>query len=555
MGWSPEDAAVEAGEGEAAPEVLGEVMGEEEIAMEEGVTGEVVGAETVPEPEGRLSEQQPGEDVGAETVPEPGGRLPEQQPGDWLSLENGRRGAVQVVGNVVQGSGVDSNPALARGCLPAGVCCAWRVTLLSDDYYYVGVATSEVSLSGWLGGNGDVRSIYLRDDKKGTRAVTRPQYRKEECGPRLKAGNFIDFSYDGRRSLTAICRDAMGKVVGDHRFELGRGPYFIALAGNLQLGDNATAVHYGASFTRVWTLGCDAACLANEGPVSIWRPDITAPYVFFGDSVVLKGSAPHHCHVTMRDDEVDTVPPVGFRRVADQQGGGAVYIWEPVPPSPDYVALGDVATLSAQEPDPAKDFPRLRCAARRLTQVTPLRAHHFHCRAPPGRLGLAFTDSTRFVARVNATSALFDTVRKGDELVSVNDCVVADDDVIGVLTAQDDGATARALVFSRYDCKIWADTGIGFESTPDFAFFSAPTGGLFVAMAPGRPVQGDRRHSQPAGPFSHLIGSVEYFSPISDAARRRDGVKDACTAVFRVLCMAVLCVVCGGGGASGGAHR
>ena len=62
-----------------------------------------------------------------------------------------------------------------------------------------------------------------------------------------------------------------------------------------------------------------------------------------GDSVVLKGSAPHHCHVTMRDDEVDTVPPVGFRRVADQQGGGAVYIWEPVPPSPDYVALGDVA--------------------------------------------------------------------------------------------------------------------------------------------------------------------------------------------------------------------
>ena len=503
MGWSPEDAAVEAGEGEAAPEVLGEVMGEEEIAMEEGVTGEV---------------------VGAETVPEPGGRLPEQQPGDWLSLENGRRGAVQVVDNVVQGSGVDSHPALARGCLPAGVCCAWRVTLLSDDYYYVGVATSEVSLSGWLGGNGDVRSIYLRDDKKGTRAVTRPQYRKEECGQRLKAGNFIDFSYDGRRSLTAICRDAMGKVVGDHRFELGRGPYFIALAGNLQLGDNETAVHYGASFTRVWTLGCDAACLANEGPVSIWRPDITAPYVFFGDSAVRGGSAPRHCHVTMRD-EVDTVPPVGFRRVVggrERAGGGVVYIWEPVPPSPDYVALGDVATLSAQEPDPARDFPRLRCVARRLTQVTPLGAYHFHCRAPPGRLGLAFKDATRVVVRVNATSALCGTVREGDELVSVNDCVVADDDFLGVLTAQDDGATARALVFSRAscdDCKIWAVPGTG---GPSFAFFSAPTGSLFVTMGPGRPGQGDRRHSQPAGPFSHLIGSVEYFSPGRTAADRRD---------------------------------
>ena len=217
----------------------------------------------------------------------------------------------------------------------------------------------------------------------------------------------------------------MGKGVGDYRFELGRGPYFIALAGNLQLGDNA--VHNGASFTRVWTLGCGA----SEGKVSIWRPDIAAPYVFFGDSVVRGGSAPHHCHVTMRDDEVDTVPPVGFRRIVDQQRGGAVYIWEPVPPSPDYVALGDVATLSAKEPDPAKDFPRLRCVARRLTQATPLSA--------------------------------YDT------------------------------------------CKIWADSGTGGE---DFAFFSAPTGSLFVTMGPGRPGGGGRRHSAPAGPFSHLIGSV-----------------------------------------------
>ena len=208
--------------------------------------------------------------------------------------------------------------------------------------------------------------------------------------------------------------------------------------------------------------------------------------------------------------------------------------WRAPEPEPEMERAGET---EAPTPPPGDEPRQLHC-------------DHFHVHAPPGRLGLAFTDSTRFVARVNATSALFDTVRKGDELVSVNDCVVADDDVIGVLTAQDDGATARALVFSRYDCKIWADTGIGFESTPDFAFFSAPTGGLFVAMAPGRPVQGDRRHSQP-GPFSHLIGSVEYFSPISDAARRRDAAMHACTAVFRVLCMAVLCVVCGGGGASG----
>ena len=127
MGWSPADAAVEAGEGEAAPEVLGEVMGEEEIAMEEGVTGEVVGAETVPEPEGRLSEQQPGEDVGAETVPEPGGRLPEQQSRDRLSLENGRRGDVRGGGVARQemdrgGGGGSMSPDLLNGCWVASVC-------------------------------------------------------------------------------------------------------------------------------------------------------------------------------------------------------------------------------------------------------------------------------------------------------------------------------------------------------------------------------------------------------------------------------------------------
>ena len=62
---------------------------------------------------------------------------------------------------------------------------------------------------------------------------------------------------------------------------------------------------------------------------------------------------------------------------------------------------------------------------------------------------------------------------------------------------------------------------------------SAPTGSLFVTMGPGRPGQGDRRHSQPAGPFSHLIGSVEYFSPGRTAADRRDE-----TRMNDMICMA-----------------
>ena len=137
-----------------------------------------------------------------------------------------------------------------------------------------------------------------------------------------------------------------GAEVADQPGLLGRAAAALqALSPRGRSEPTQPAVHYGTSFTRVWTIGCDA----TEGPVSIWRPDIAAPYVFFGDSVVRGGSAPSHRHVTMRDDEVDTklmVPPVGFHRVVDQQRGGTVYVGEPVPPSSDYVALGDVATLT-----------------------------------------------------------------------------------------------------------------------------------------------------------------------------------------------------------------
>ena len=188
--------------------------------------------------------------------------------------------------------------------------------------------------------------------------------------------------------------------------------------------------------------------------------------------------------------------------------------WRAPEPEPEMEREGET-----EAPAPPQDEPRQ------------LPCDHHHCRAPPGRLGLAFKDSTRVVGRVNATSALCGTVREGDELVLVNDCVVTDDDVLGILAAQDDGATARALVFSRAssdDCKIWAAT-----AGLSFAFFSAPTGSLFVTMGPGRPGQGDRRHSQPAGPFSHLLGSVDYFSPGRTAADRRDE-----TRMNDMICMA-----------------
>ena len=132
--------------------------------------------------------------------------------------------------------------------------------------------------------------------------------------------------------------------------------------------------------------------------------------------------------------------------------------WRAPEPEPEMERAGETEA----PPQPA-DAPRQ------------LHCDHFHVHAPPGRLGLAFKGSTRVVARVNATSALPGTamsiVRQGDELVSVNDCVVADD-VLGVLAAQDDGATERTLAFARASGR----------RPEDYYACYAPPGDLYIAF-------------------------------------------------------------------------
>ena len=156
---------------------------------------------------------------------------------------------------------------------------------------------------------------------------------------------------------------------------------------------------------------------------------------------------------------------------------------------------GEVAPESAAAPEPAEERPSMlsRLASWRAPEPEPemeregeteapappqdeprqLPCDHHHCRAPPGRLGLAFKDSTRVVGGLLPpyTSVLCGTVYPGDELVSVNDCVVADD-VLGVLAAQDDGATERTLVFSR----------ASWRRPEDYYAVYAPPGKLGIAF-------------------------------------------------------------------------
>ena len=138
--------------------------------------------------------------------------------------------------------------------------------------------------------------------------------------------------------------------------------------------------------------------------------------------------------------------------------------------------LSRLASWRAPEPEPEMERAgETEASPQPADAPRQLHCDHFHVHAPPGRLGLAFKGSTRVVARVNATSALPGTamsiVRQGDELVSVNDCVVADD-VLGVLAAQDDGATERTLVFSR----------ASWRRPEDYYAVYAPPGKLGIAF-------------------------------------------------------------------------
>ena len=73
-------------------------------------------------------------------------------------------------------------------------------------------------------------------------------------------------------------------------------------------------------------------------------------------------------------------------------------------PEPEQeTAHGEVHPVGGNGGVQSRALPRTRRSHRRVTALTTLH----DCRAPPGRLGLAFKDSTRVVARVNATSALF----------------------------------------------------------------------------------------------------------------------------------------------------
>ena len=144
---------------------------------------------------------------------------------------------------------------------------------------------------------------------------------------------------------------------GDHSFD---GEYVRDEQGGTGSGRGDVT----SAWRHIWTLGCGA----SKGPISIWRPQLRAGDIYFGD-VALTGSSCPATPPLVINDRPAFIAPVGFKRIWEQQRGGAVYIWAPVPPSDAFVALGDVATTSSRAPSPS-DFPGLRCVSRAVLQGT-----------------------------------------------------------------------------------------------------------------------------------------------------------------------------------------
>lgn len=118
---------------------------------------------------------------------------------------------------------------------------------------------------------------------------------------------------------------------------------------------------------NLWTL----CCQADHGPISIWRPTLQEGEFYFGDRLVCGREAPDaHAGVVVARGANSLFPrPIAFRLIWSQERGGACYFWEPVPPSDDFVALGDVVTTSSISPSCAS-LPGLRCCARSLLSST-----------------------------------------------------------------------------------------------------------------------------------------------------------------------------------------
>ena len=159
--------------------------------------------------------------------------------------------------------------------------------------------------------------------------------------------------------------------------------------------------------------------------------------------------------------------------------------WRAPEPEPEMERAGET---EAPTPPPGDEPRQLHC-------------DHFHVHAPPGRLGLAFKGSTRVVARVNEMSALPGTamsiVWQGDELVSVNDCVVADD-VLGVLAAQDDGTTDRTLAFARASGRRPEDYYACYAPPGDLCIaFESDARRLVGALSKGNGYEPERGASRP----------------------------------------------------------
>lgn len=146
-----------------------------------------------------------------------------------------------------------------------------------------------------------------------------------------------------------------------------------------------------SGFQRVWT----TEGTLSEQPLSIWKPvNLTASFarkvserICLGYYAQADFNAPRNCHIAEVVDEsgsfffgggnrqelrnfIDSVfpRPVQFRLVWEKRSGKEpLQVWEPIPPTEAYIALGVVATTGGTAKPPTPEDCDIRCVPQSWT--------------------------------------------------------------------------------------------------------------------------------------------------------------------------------------------
>jgi hypothetical protein len=128
----------------------------------------------------------------------------------------------------------------------------------------------------------------------------------------------------------------------------------------------------GFTFSSDWIEVWNSAGCGADADASVWRPRLVAGMVFFGDFAHASRWEPSAAaDVLVSADHPAMLACVEKYELEwlKKRGKKHFYGWRPIPPSPDFVALGHIVTTNKSPPD----LPQFRCVHRGLLMARSMR--------------------------------------------------------------------------------------------------------------------------------------------------------------------------------------